>query len=77
MTGRHFTTLTLTQYDGAGVPTAMVLLNDAIVTNWAVGGSNTSLDASEEVRVAFAKFTLTDTASGNRFCWDPVQGRAC
>lgn len=47
------------------------------VTDWKVGGSSTAAEATEEVQVAFRRFQLTDVASGNKFCWDVSQGKAC
>jgi type VI protein secretion system component Hcp len=77
VTGKHFTTLTLSQYDTGGVLKASVLLNDVILTSWQVGGTNASAEATEEVQVAFRKFTFTDVSSGNKFCWDLAASKGC
>jgi len=70
VTGKHFTTFTLSQFDKDGVLKATVLLNDVIVTSWQVGGTNASAEAMEEVQISFRKLTFTDVASGNKFSWD-------
>ena len=77
MTGRRYTALSLSQYDSGGVLTATVVLNNVTVTNWQIGGSNAAAEATEEVRVAFSKFTFTDVASGNKFCYDSGEGGGC
>lgn len=70
ITGKHFSTFTLSQFDKEGVLKATVVLTDAVLTSWQVGGTNTSAEASEEVQVSFRKLTFTDVASGNKFSWD-------
>jgi type VI protein secretion system component Hcp len=70
VTGKHFPTFTLSQFDKDGVLKSTVLLTDAIVTSWQVGGTNTSAEALEDVQVSFRKLTFTDVASGNKFSWD-------
>ena len=77
VTGLHLPTLTLTQYNSSGAITTTVALSDVTVTDWKVGGSSTAAEATEEVQVAFRRFQLTDVASGNKFCWDVSQGKAC
>ena len=37
----------------------------------------TARDAAEQVQVSFAKFTFTDVASGNKFCWDLAAAKGC
>ena len=61
---------TLSQFDKDGVLKATVLLTDAVLTSWQVGGTNTSAEATEEVQISFKKLTFTDVASGNKFSWD-------
>ena len=70
VTGKHFPTFTLSQFDKDGVLKATVVLTDAVLTSWEVGGNNTSAEAAEEVRISFRKLTFTDVASGNKFSWD-------
>lgn len=70
VTGKHFTTFTLSQFDKDGVLKATVLLTDAFLTSWQVGGTNASAEATEEVQIGFKKLTFTDVASGNHFSWD-------
>lgn len=70
ITGKHFPTFTLSQFDKDGVLKATVVLNDAILTSWQVGGSNESAEAVEELQVSFRKLTFTDVTSGNKFSWD-------
>ena len=70
VTGKHFQTFTLSQFDKEGVLKATVLLTDAILTSWQVGGTNASAEATEEVQISFRKLTFTDVASGNKFSWD-------
>ena len=70
VTGKHFATFTLSQFDKDGVLKATVVLTDAILTSWQVGGTNTSAEAAEEVQIAFKKLTFTDPTSGNKFSWD-------
>ena len=70
VTGKHFPTFTLSQFDKDGVLQATVLLTDAILTSWQVGGTNASAEATEEVQISFRKLTFTDVASGNKFSWD-------
>lgn len=77
MTGKHYASLSLSQYDSAGALTATVVLNDVILTNWEIGGSNSSAEAAEQLRVAFSRFTFTDAASGNKFCYDAVKAVPC
>ena len=60
----------------AGILIGMVLLNDAIITDWRIGGSN-DVAPSEQVQVAFGKFSFTDVPSGNKFCYDPEVGKTC
>jgi type VI secretion system secreted protein Hcp len=75
VTGRHYQTFTLSQFDKDGVLKATVVLTDAILTSWQVGGTNTSAEATEEVQLAFRRLTFTDVASGNRFSWDVAENR--
>jgi type VI protein secretion system component Hcp len=77
LTGKHFSSLSLTQYDDAGVMTATVVLNDVMLAGWRIGSTDTSVQATEEVQVSFAKFVFTDVASGNKFCWDLAENKAC
>ena len=70
ITGEHFPTFTLSQFDKDGVLKATVVLSSAILTSWHVGGTNTSAEAVEEVEISFRKLTFTDVASGNKFSWD-------
>ena len=70
VTGKHFATFTLSQFDKDGVLKATVVLTDAILTSWQVGGTNASAEAVEEVQISFNKLTFTDVASGNKFSWD-------
>jgi type VI secretion system secreted protein Hcp len=70
VTGKHFPAFTLSQFDKDGVLKATVVLSDAILTSWQVGGTNTSAEATEEVQVSFRKLTFTDVASGKKFSWD-------
>lgn len=70
VTGKHFAAFTLSQFDKDGVLKATVVLTDAMLTSWQVGGTNTSAEAAEEVHVSFRKLTFTDVASGNKFSWD-------
>lgn len=76
VTGKHFPTFTLSQFDKDGVLTATVVLTDAILTSWQVGGTNTSSEAAEEVHVSFKKLTFTDVASGNKFSWDVAASKS-
>jgi type VI protein secretion system component Hcp len=77
VTGKHFPSLSLTQYDDGGAITATVVLNDVLLAGWRIGSSDTSAQATEEVQVSFARFTLTDVASGNKFCWDLAGNKGC
>lgn len=77
VTGLHLPTLTLTQLNGSGAITTTVALSDVTVTDWKVGGSSAAAEATEQVEVAFRRFQLTDVASGNKFCWDVSQNKAC
>ena len=77
VTGQHLPTLTLTQYNASGAVTTTVALSDVTVTDWKVGGSSSAAEATEQVQVAFRRFQLTDIASGNKFCWDVSQAKAC
>lgn len=77
VTGKHLPTLTLTQYDRGGALTTTVALSDVTITDWKVGGSSAAAEATEQVEVAFRRFQLTDVTSGNKFCWDAAQGKAC
>jgi type VI protein secretion system component Hcp len=70
ITGKHFATFTLSQFDKDGVLKATVLLSEAILTSWQVGGTNTSAEATEEVQISFSRLTFTDAVSGNKFSWD-------
>ena len=70
VTGKHFQTFTLSQFDKDGVLKATVVLNDAILTSWTVGGTNASAEAVEQLEISFRKLTFTDVASGNKFSWD-------
>ena len=77
ITGTRFPSLSLTQYDDGGVVTATVVLNDVTLSGWVIGSSDASAQATEEVQVSFVKFTLSDVASGNKFCWDLAAAKAC
>jgi type VI secretion system secreted protein Hcp len=70
VTGKHFQTFTLSQFDKDGTLKATVLLTDVLVSSWQVGGTNTSAEASEQIQLSFRKLTFTDVASGNKFSWD-------
>lgn len=76
ITGKHFATFTLSQFDKDGVLKATVLLNDAILTSWQVGGTNASAEATEEVQISFTKLTFTDVVSGNKFSWDLANSKS-
>jgi len=75
VTGRHFTTFTLSQFDKDGVLRATVVLNEVFVKSWHVGGTNVSAEAAEEVELQFDKLTFKDEASGNTFSWDLIANR--
>lgn len=77
VTGKHHSSVTLTQFDSSGTVTTTVVLNEATITSWSVGGASTAAEATEQVRISFSKFTLTDAASGNKFCWDLGNGASC
>ena len=70
VTGKHFDTFTLSQFDKDGVLKATVVLDDPVLTSWQVGGTNASAEAVEELQISFRKLTFTDVASGNKFSWD-------
>ena len=70
VTGKHFAKFTLSQFDKDGAPQATVVLTDAILTSWQVGGTNASAEATEEVQIAFRKLTFRDEPSGQEFSWD-------
>ena len=70
ITGKHFATFTLSQFDKEGVLKVTVSLSDAILTSWQVGGTNASAEATEQVQISFKKLTFTDVVSGNKFSWD-------
>lgn len=70
VTGKHFATFTLSQFDKDGVLQATVLLSDVILTSWQIGGTNASAEALEAVEISFGKLTFTDAVSGNKFSWD-------
>ncbi len=76
VTGKHYPTFMLSQFDKDGVLKATVALTDVIITSWQVGGSNTSPEASEQVQVSFRKLTFTDVASGNKFSWDVAANKS-
>jgi type VI protein secretion system component Hcp len=76
VTGKHFPTFTLSQFDKDGVLKATVALEDVILTSWQVGGSNASAEAVEELQISFRKLTFTDVASGNKFSWDVAQNQS-
>ena len=76
VTGKHYQTFTLSQFDKDGVLKATVLLTDVIVTSWQVGGTNTSAEAAEQVQISFRKLTFTDVASGNKFSWDVAANKS-
>jgi len=70
LAGKHFGSLTLSQYDVAGVLKATVVLTEVFVTGWSIGASSSSPDAGESVSFAFEKLTFTDIASGNKVSYD-------
>jgi type VI protein secretion system component Hcp len=70
VTGRHYPTLSLTQFDSEGVATATLALLDVLITSWKIGGSSEAAEAIESVSVTFSRITFTDVASGNAFCYD-------
>jgi type VI protein secretion system component Hcp len=73
--GKHFPTLTLTQYGDGGAVIATVVLTDVTISDWRIGGEADGV--SEQVQVSFLRFTFTDVASGNKFCWDLVASKGC
>jgi len=77
MTGKSFRSLTLSQYDSAGVLKATVTLNAVSLRNWQIGGSNTAAEPSEQVAFSFERFTFIDIASGAKFCFDVAQQKGC
>lgn len=77
VTGKPFKTLTLSQYDAAGVLKATVILNNAFLADWQIGGTNASAEATESVSVSFGKFVFTDAASGARVCYDVERQTPC
>ena len=77
MHGDRFTKLTLSHYDTVGVLKATVVLEDVILTEWQIGGSDTSAEPTEELSVSFRKFTFGDVSNGNNFCYDIAQQKAC
>jgi len=76
VTGKHFPTFMLSQFDKDGVLKATVQLQDAILTSWQVGGTNESAEATEQVQISFRKLTFTDVVSGNKFSWDVAASKA-
>lgn len=77
ITGKHFQSLSLTQYDDKGTVTATVVLNDVTLSEWQIGGTSDGADATEQVQASFAKLTFTDVNSGNKFCWDLAANKGC
>ena len=55
---------------------ATVILESLTISEWHVGGTDTS-EPTEELAVSFAKFTLLDIASSNKFCWDVPENKGC
>lgn len=77
LTGKHFPTLSLTQFDVDGVATATLALEDVLISAWKIGGSSDAAEAAESVNMSFKKVTFTDVASGNKFCYSLADQTKC
>ena len=75
-TGKHFSSLTLTQEDSNGNVLLTLTLDEVLVTNWQVSGSVHDEFPGESVNFAFAKICVKETAGGTKFCWDVVQNKS-
>jgi type VI protein secretion system component Hcp len=68
-TGRHFSTLTLTDRDDTGVVVATVTLSDVLVTSWTVGSTIRDESPDESVSFVFRRVCLAGNGSG-QMCYD-------
>jgi len=68
-TGKHFTTLTLTQSGKKG-PVMIVTLTDILISGYQLTGSQAHVDPVESVSFNFAKICINDVDSGAKVCFD-------
>ena len=71
--GRHIKTVTIVQ-ENTRSDDFTVTLSDAIVTNYQLGGSESSEFPTEQISFAFSKICLTDSQSGTKTCYNALSG---
>jgi len=68
-TGRHFSTLTLTDRDDDGIIVATVTLGEVLVTSWNVGSTNHDDTPDEAVSFTFRKVCIA-AGGASQMCYD-------
>ena len=71
--GKHFSSLVLTQEDYNGNTVATVKLTEVLVSSWSVGGNTRDNDPEESVAFTFGKVCLS--AGSSMACYDVTLGR--
>jgi type VI secretion system secreted protein Hcp len=75
-TGRHIARVTIVQQDNNHDDVFNVVLQDVIVSSYQLSGTQSDEVPTEQISFNFARITLTDAISGNKFGWDLRLGRA-
>lgn len=75
-TGRHIARVTIVQQDNNHDDVFNVVLQDVIVSSYQLSGTQADEVPTEQISFNFAKITLTDAISGNKFSWDLRLNRA-
>ncbi len=75
-TGRHIARVTIVQQDNNHDDVFNVVLQDVIVSSYQLSGTQADEVPTEQISFNFAKITLTDAISGNKFGWDLRLNRA-
>jgi type VI secretion system secreted protein Hcp len=74
--GKHIPRVTIVQQDNNRDDVFSVVLQDVIISSYQLSGSQSDEVPSESISFNFAKITITDAISGNKFGWDLRLNRA-
>jgi type VI protein secretion system component Hcp len=76
-TGVHLPGVTLQQFDSHQNLLITVILSEAIVSDYQIGGSGAAATPSETVEFTFQKIQITDNANNAKFCYNASALGSC
>jgi type VI protein secretion system component Hcp len=70
VTGKHFASVDLTQNDGKGHTILTINLQNALISSYQIGGSQSSDSPRESIQIDFQKICISEPSNGSKLCFD-------